>query len=265
MRILSESLSTTDVVDTGRPIWNEVANQFNSRNNRISDPIAIPVIVDVKHTINTDGTANVDFEWEFNGEGDNYNIDGFFVYIRAFLEPTYYVFGSGAGREQVYNVNRDRTVFTAYGVPADSHYYFGIEAYRTVDTDINSNGIIKSSIAQSPSYQPVEEVVSGTSIGWNNVTGKPITYPPSSHGNESHNKNFAITYGETIGDGLETEFEIEHALNSDDIIIAIWNLGGADPILEMGAPTSIEIINTNKIKIVFGTAPAENEFRVVIK
>ena len=190
MRILSESITTGNIVDIGTPIWNEVAAQFSGRNNRISTPIAIPTIIDIGHSINTDGTANIEIEWEFLGDGDEYAIDGFSIYVRAFPTPSYYVFGSGAGREQVYNVNADRTVFTIYGVPADAHYYFGIEGFRHVDTDINTNGIIKSVISQSSGYQPVIEVTSGSSTDWSNIANKPSTFTPSAHGNTAHNVVF---------------------------------------------------------------------------
>lgn len=150
---------------------------FNGRNDRNATAIVIPTIntdgTAIDHTTNTDSTCNISFEW--NWAGTNADIDGFIVFVRQKSTTSSYTFGSTPSEEQVFYVTPEKRAFILYGVPVNQFYHFGIQAYRIVDTDINSNNVIKTTIIQ-PSlsnenpYQPSSTVafagdVSGTVSG----------------------------------------------------------------------------------------------------
>jgi len=162
---------------------------FNSRNDRKTAVPANPVIAGdgtaIDHTINTDGSADISFEWSFSGSGDAYDIDGFLVYVRASTSSNTYTFGSTPSEEQVYYVTSEKRAFILPGVAANLYYTFGIQAYRVVDQDINASGLLKSSIVKSTAtgenpYQPSANVAfAGNVTGTiNGIPGDSISKTP---------------------------------------------------------------------------------------
>lgn len=156
-----------------------VAN-FNSRNDRKSTIPANPVVptdgTAVDHTMNTDGSCDISFEWTFTGSGDAYDIDGFIVFIRSSTSSGAYTFGTTPSEETTYVLPADKRALILPGVPVNKYYTFGVQAYRTVDNDINSSGIIKSSIVKATGtgenpYRPSSSVAfSGNITGTINGT-----------------------------------------------------------------------------------------------
>lgn len=134
-------------------LWNGTTTNFNNRNDRKSTTPANPTITlngtAIDHTLNTDGSANISFEWNFSGTGDAYDIDGFFIYIYQSSSSSAYTFGTSVANETIYMLSADKRAFLLYGVPANMYYTFGVQAFRYVDTDINANNILKSSIIKS--------------------------------------------------------------------------------------------------------------------
>lgn len=68
-------------------------------------------------------------------------------------------------------------------------------------------------------------------------------------------------YAQTIGNGTNTSFDITHNLGTEDVIVAVY---------QTSAPKQqvfpiIEISNSNQIRMAFSVAPANNEYRVVVK
>lgn len=126
---------------------------FDSRNDRISTIPANPTILSdgsaIDHTVNTDGSINLSFEWLYTGAGDSYNIDGFIVYIYQGDSSSSYTFGSSSSSEQANYVSPDKRAFILQGIPANKYYTFGVQAYRIVDEDISPDGVLKSSIIKS--------------------------------------------------------------------------------------------------------------------
>jgi len=175
----------TDAVGTqdATAVQNATIN-FNDRNDRKNTIPANPTIASdgsaIDHTTNTDGSVNISFEWGFSGSGDAYDIDGFIVYIHQSSSSSSYTFGTSEQEEQVYYVTSSKRAFILKGIPADKYYTFGIQAYRIVDQDIDSSGVLSSSIIQ-PSlstenpYRPSATVafagdVTGTVDGTNAST-----------------------------------------------------------------------------------------------
>jgi phage minor structural protein len=156
---------------------------FNNRNDRKSTPPANPTIATdgtaVDHTINNDGSADISFEWQFNGSGDAYDIDGFIIYVYQSTSGSAYTFGTSPASEQVYVVTSDKRAFILYGVPADRYYTFGVQAYRIVDPDINASGILKSAIVKPTAagenpYRPTANIAFA-----GNITGTVNGVPAS--------------------------------------------------------------------------------------
>ncbi|MCE5220059.1 MAG: right-handed parallel beta-helix repeat-containing protein [Clostridium sp.] len=171
---LYQSMETTEQLNKNKINWNDVATNFNVRNDRISTLPANPIIaVDgtaIDHTLNTDGSCDIGFRWSFNPQkldtniNLEYNIDGFIVYIRSLSINEPYIFGSSVAKEQIYNIKLDKRSYVIYGVSVDKYYTFGIQAYRKVDKDINSEGvlysdIVKSVVSTENPYHPADEPV----------------------------------------------------------------------------------------------------------
>jgi hypothetical protein len=122
----------------------------------------------IDHTLNTDGSANISFEWIYtvldSSENERktsaQNIDGFIIYVRSSsTDAAAYTFGAKTYEETTYYVARDQRVFVLDGVPANLYYTFGVSAYRMVDTDIDPTGIkssdiVKSTLAGENPYRP---------------------------------------------------------------------------------------------------------------
>lgn len=146
---------------------------FNSGNDRNSAAISAPVIAGdataLDHTLQTDGSADISFEWAWGG--GEASIDGFQVYVYQSSTASAYTFGTNPAAEMVYEVPAAKRAFILFGVAPDRYYTFGVRAYRVVDQDINANGVITSAISKSVAngenpYQPSAQVAFG-----GNVTG----------------------------------------------------------------------------------------------
>jgi len=151
----------------------EAIDNFNASNDRNASAITNPTIVTngnaVDHSINTDGSCDISFEWLWGG--NEADIDGFIIYIYASTSSSTYSFGSSPANEQGFYIPASKRAFIYYGAAANQYYTFGVQAYRRVDTDINANGIIKStlvkpSLAAENPYRPSSSVAFA-----GNVTG----------------------------------------------------------------------------------------------
>jgi len=168
------TINTTLVIrgldDTG---VSTAIDNFNASNDRNATAIVNPTIVSngnaVDHSINTDGSCDISFEWLWSG--NEADIDGFIIYIYASTSSSAYSFGSAPASEQGFYIPASKRAFIYYGAAANQYYTFGVQAYRRVDTDINVNGIIKSnlvkpSLASENPYRPSSSVAFA-----GNVTG----------------------------------------------------------------------------------------------
>ncbi|MFK3936701.1 phage tail protein [Alkalihalobacillus sp. NPDC078783] len=132
--------------------YNQTFQQFRIRNNRISTPVASVTLSSspLSSKSNDDGTANVTIKWEYPDkyEEDKYNIDGFRVYIYSSDKPTPILLGSNINGEESKPVPREQRNFTFNSLTSNKYYTIGVMAYRTVDSDIKEDGVIKSEIVQ---------------------------------------------------------------------------------------------------------------------
>jgi hypothetical protein len=135
---------------------NTAATNFNANNDRNSGTPTSPVISNdatvIDHVINTDGSADISFEWTYtvsNVYNAANNIDGFIVYTRVSTSGSAYTFGTTPLEETTYYLPREKRAFILPAIAADKYYNFGISAYRMVDTDIAAAGIVYSPIIQS--------------------------------------------------------------------------------------------------------------------
>lgn len=70
-----------------------------------------------------------------------------------------------------------------------------------------------------------------------------------------------IGYAETIGDGVATNYEITHSLGTEDVLVSVYDISGADPVL---VETDVTVTGANTIEVDFSSAPASNSHRVVV-
>ena len=73
-----------------------------------------------------------------------------------------------------------------------------------------------------------------------------------------------LSYAETIGDGLEIYYTVNHNLSSEDLIIQLWDLTGTYPLLATTDADAIEILDNDNVYITFSGAPDVDSYRVVI-
>ena len=128
----------------------------------------------IDHVLNTDGSVDISFEWTYT-TSDTYNvannIDGFIVYVRSSTIASAYTIGTTPAEETTYYLPRERRAFILPGVASNRYYTLGVRAYRMVNSNVATPGIIYSSIVQSSvtgenPYQP-----SATVAFAGNITG----------------------------------------------------------------------------------------------
>lgn len=141
--------------------YDTLLTNYNARNDRISAPVANPTIRNdgtaITHVVNDNGSVDVSIEWDFpDSDEDKYNIDGFLIHCYSDTSDDTYLFGSKMSAEQYLSVSYDKRIATLTGQVSNKHYTFGVQAYRTVETSIDSSGRILSDIVQpkSPSENP---------------------------------------------------------------------------------------------------------------
>ena len=165
------NVSAVDVIDT----YNNFNSNNDSNNSSPTSPTVYPGGGGVDHTINTDGSANISFEWQYSPSTNPIsanNIDGFIVYVKIADNNNIYSFGTSPESETTYTVDSSKREVILSGVPANKYYHFGVRAYRSVYSNVNSNGVLLSNIVktrgagESPAYLP-----SGTVAFGGNITG----------------------------------------------------------------------------------------------
>ena len=211
--------SNTDNVGTQSASTVQSATiNFDGRNDRKDTTPANPTIANdgtsIDHTINTDGSANISFEWSFTGTGDAYDIDGFIVYVYQSTSSSAYVFGATSANEQLYYVTPEKRAFILHGIPSNKYYTFGIKAYRIVDQDINASGVLVSSIIKSAyegenPYQPSSTVAFGGDVT-GTIDGVSASTVKDQAGNSiqsgvNYNKCSIDQNGVQVKNGTETE------------------------------------------------------------
>ena len=215
---------------------NTVATNFNTNNDNNGLTPTSPVIVSngtaIDHTINTDGSADISFEWTYT-VSDTYNvannIDGFIVYVRSTAisgaTPSSYTFGSSPSEETTYYLPREKRAFILPGVAANRNYNFAVRAYRMVNTNVASPGIVYSPIIQSTYggesfYQPSTTVAFA-----GNITGTIDNIPVSTLIERADAGNTVATNFNTNNDNngltptspviVSNGTAIDHTINTD--------------------------------------------------
>lgn len=124
---------------------------FNASNDRNNAAVTAPTIATdgtaVDHTIQADGSADISFEWSWGGnEGD---IDGFLVFVYQSNSASAYTFGTTPAAETVFAMPASKRAFILFGTAPNQYYSFAVQAYRSVDKDINAAGVIKSTLVKA--------------------------------------------------------------------------------------------------------------------
>lgn len=164
--------------------WMKTAVNFNARNDRIKDKPTNPTLASdssVSHIENDNGSVNLTFSWDYPDNKvtgkDADNIDGFYVYMYASSVSDPYIFGSSMVKETKVPLNSDSRSYTFPNVTPNYYYTLGVRAYRYVDEDINSEGILLSDIiAEENPYLPNPVVNLKGRLNGSNYTVAPI--PP---------------------------------------------------------------------------------------
>lgn len=146
------SINASQLNNISIPTITTATTNFNNRNDRIATAVVAPTVPNlagtIDHTTNTDGSANIQFNWTWTGTESD--IDGFIVYVKphgTIAPAAQFTTWTEAGISTYYIPASNRS-FILNGLPADYFYTFGVRAYREVDADINASQILYSTIAQ---------------------------------------------------------------------------------------------------------------------
>jgi hypothetical protein len=255
---------------------------FNNSNDRNSTAVTAPTILAdgtaVDHTISSDGSSNISFEWAWAGtEGD---IDGFRIYIYQSTAATAYTFGTTPINETVIVVPASKRAYILYGTAADQYYTFGVQAYRAVDKDVNSAGVIlstlvKPSLAAENPYRPSATVAfAGDITGTINNTSAATVVSNASNGNTAFSNTAKYrTTGAPTNNPVPTALTITtntnatcnvrldwgaytQGANQADFLLLFWAKGSVAPTVN---DSSIAFnVNTSASYYIFeGVNPAD--------
>lgn len=73
------------------------------------------------------------------------------------------------------------------------------------------------------------------------------------------------TYSETVGDGIETTFVIEHGLGSEDVIVTVRDTATGEIVTyDPAIVDSITVDDTDNVTVTFVVAPSTDEYTVVV-
>ena len=231
---------------------------FNARNDRNAVAVVAPTVSDlaatIDHTINSDGSCDLSFEWAWGGvESD---IDGFIVYLHdnGVTTPVgqKIVTEAADATVQVYYVTPQRRSFIAYGVAADHWYTFGVQAYRIVDPDVDATGVKKSSVVQPLSaavettfgaYRPTSNIAfTGNITGTINGTSAATVVTNADNGNTVYTNPAARI------NALATTVDPGKILVSGATTLADWRHGSDNTKID-GGDIYANSITANKLSI----------------
>lgn|GEM_PF-3307718 len=126
------------------------ADEETKKSIRNPSPILPPTIKNdgsaIDHVSNKDSSVDISFEWEFTEDADS-PINGFGVTVFSSDVATGHT--PSLQTDYVVQVDKSSRSFVLTGVTANKYYTFGVVAYRNVDSSINAEGIIRSTIATS--------------------------------------------------------------------------------------------------------------------
>lgn len=191
----SATNATYGISFTSNDLRDAAAVNFDARNDRIATAVVNPTIAAdgsaVDHAINTNGSADISFEWAW--AGTEAQIDGFQVVVRISASSAAYTIGTTPAEEMVFTMPANKRAQFLYGINPTSFVTFGVRAYRIVDPDINAAGVLYSSMVQ-PSlageapYRPAASVAFGGDVTgtvgsipvanvnvWSEITGVSVT------------------------------------------------------------------------------------------
>ncbi|MDF1551930.1 MAG: hypothetical protein P1P84_02655 [Deferrisomatales bacterium] len=151
LRAFFETMRVVDIDSINDQVATIVFNQDRS-NDRNAAAITAPTIAAdgtaVDHTVNTDSTCNLSFEWAWTGTDTDTDIDGWLVYVRSSTSNAAYVIGTTPDEEQVHSLPPNQRFLFVHGAPINRYYTFGVQAIRNVDLVIAPGGLITTLVIQ---------------------------------------------------------------------------------------------------------------------
>lgn len=148
---------------------------FNARNDRLGTTPIAPVVpgggAAVDHTVNSNGSIDMSFEWTYSGnEKDN---DAFEVLLYASTSSAAYTPGATPAAEFIARIGMDRRAVIFQGLPAGFYYTWAVRTIRQVDRDVAiaagnlTDDILRSAwvksgvAAENPYHPPTQNAASG--------------------------------------------------------------------------------------------------------
>ncbi|MEK5155940.1 phage tail protein [Bacillus sp. FSL K6-2819] len=134
--------------------YEKVYYNFTQRNDQISTPVDPPTLSSkqtLSHIVNDNGSVDITVEWEYPDDYtiDKNNIDGFRIIAYASDLPDQYMFGATMAHENSLTVDREKRKAVFTSLTPNKYYTFGVQAYRSVDPNIATDGYIRSEIVVS--------------------------------------------------------------------------------------------------------------------
>ena len=191
---------------------------YDQSNDLNGDPIAAPTNVAISHTMNSNGSCNVQVSWDW--AGDEASIDGFAVVWH--INDTDVVIPLGVATDHVTTVYRQSRDRKWLGIAADSFYTAGVLAYRAVVSNVAASGLIISTITAIAPYRPNPAPNITISVGGipaNQIAADSVNYNAA---NDKNGDDIAAVTGLTITSALN------HDGSADVTVSWAWSGANAD-------------------------------------
>lgn len=191
----SATNATHSVSFTANDLRDAAAVNFDARNDRIATAVVAPTIASdgtaIDHALNTDGSADISFEWSWGGT--EAQIDGFQVMVRTSSSSSAYTAGTAVSEEMIIALPANKRAMFLYGVNPTSYHTFAIRAFRVVDPDVDASGLLTSAWVQPAAageapYRPssnaafagdvtgsVNGIAAGNVNAWAHISGISVT------------------------------------------------------------------------------------------
>ena len=134
--------------------FNEEHTNFYTSNDNISafphSPDFLPNGDAIKHYYRADGNIDVSLEWEFEGETDEYDVDGFEITAYFSNNSSPYAIGTSQHAEHKIIVKDNVRGIVLRKLPANKYITFAVQSYRIVNDTVAPSKLMRSSPALSP-------------------------------------------------------------------------------------------------------------------
>lgn len=128
----------------------------------------------------------------------------------------------------------------------------------TIATSVPAGAKFTDTVYTHPSTHPASIIVQDASNRFVTDTEKS-NWNSKAAGNHNHNGTYTRKYSANIGDGTNSTITVAHNLGTEDVTITVREVATKQVVM-----ADIQIVDTNRIQVLFASAPAASAYRVVV-